>query len=327
MNQHQRGPWLAIKSASNSFLGRTKVKSMTTSHRLTNNSITTNGGRYSYINKCSYFEQYMNVQVSTSKGKQVSRGQVHFNLHVAPTATIDSHGQPFQRLKRNFSTTGNGDNRCNPFEYQQMDFFEEPISFLPDSDDSQQSKSGTESESEEALLAFDTHLIQLLSKGKASNDGGDEFGIAAKAAHSTAITWADLIRHLASWCTPSAGESGGEKGIAYSCNAPMLAVAVFSPLLIHGGAAYFHNIDENYARSQPSFSTMVQAAIDRRNDKRLSRREALHLWALYYLIKSEHAKALAILSQLLDVCPGDALGLSFAMDLAENLGDDEAAFR
>ena len=194
-----------------------------------------------------------------------------------------------------------------------MDFFEEPISFL--AEESTKKNSPTES-----LLVFDTHLIQLLSKGQASNDGGDQFGIPAKAAHSSAITWADLIRHLSFWCSK---DSSGN----LVCDAPMLAVAAFAPLLVQGGKAYLINLDENYAKGNPSFQTMIQAAIDGKNDNRLTQRECLHLWALNYLFQNEHAKALAVLGQLLESCPGDALALSLALDTADVLGDKKTAFR
>lgn len=223
----------------------------------------------------------------------------------------------------------------NFIEYEQ-DFFGEPISFLgeptqgqPQSQGQETDPSSTTSTSEidsktKSILAFDTHLVQMLSKGQAYTDGGDEFGMHTKAAHSSAITWADLIRHVSSWCRTENGD-----GTKLICDAPMLAVAAFSPFLISGGAAYLINLDRNYFNFKPQNSccAMVQAAIDCRADERLSRRESLHLWALHYLFQNEPAKALAVYGKLLESCPGDALGLSLALDVAEVLGDKDTAFR
>jgi len=217
-----------------------------------------------------------------------------------------------RNYSHSFSTKSNTQTG-HSFEYQSMDFFEEPISFL--AEESAKKDSPTES-----LLVFDTHLVQLLSKGQAANDGGDEFGIPAKAAHSSAITWADLIRHLSFWCKKDPGDT-------LICDAPMLAVAAFAPMLVQGGKAYLINLDDNYVKGQPSFQAMIQAAINGKDDERLTQREYFHLWCLSYLYRNEHAKALNVLCQLLESCPGDALALSLALDIADQLGDKKTTFR
>jgi hypothetical protein len=196
---------------------------------------------------------------------------------------------------------------------QLVDFFEEPITFLA-------SESSTKQLPVETILVYDEHLLQVLSKGKVSKDGGDEFGLATKAAHSSAITWSELIRHLVTWCRKDAG------GMTI-CEAPMLAVLAFAPLLVHGGVAYLMNLDEHYWRGTPSFYDIVQSAVGRKDDEKLTRRERLHLYSLGYLFQNEHAKALSILSKILEIFPGDALALSFAIDIAEVLGDEKSAFR
>jgi len=225
-------------------------------------------------------------------------------------STLNVTAWPCTSVNCSFSTQAKAE---ISFEYQSMDFFEEPVSFL--AEESAKNDSPTES-----LLVFDTHLVQLLSKGQASSDGGDEFGIPAKAAHSAAITWADLIRHLSFWCKKDDNDT-------LICDAPMLAVAAFAPMLVQGGKSYLINLDENYVKGNPSFRAMIQAAINRKDDERLTQRECLHLWALSYLYQNEHAKALNVLWQLLECCPGDALALSLAQDIADEVGDKKTAFR
>lgn len=231
--------------------------------------------------------------------------------HISSSSKTSKYSSQLSMIEEKYSCIRSLSQMPN-FDHQVMDFFEEPISFL--AKESVKGDSPTDS-----ILVFDTHLIQMLSKGQASNDGGDEFGLRTKAAHSSAITWADLIRHLSFWC---ANDRDGNM----ICNAPMMAVAAFAPLLIEGGKAYIMNLDENYVKAKPSFQSMIQAAIDCRDDDRLSQRESYHLWALAYLFENEHAKALAVLSQLLEMAPGDALALSLAFDLVDVLGDKDAAF-
>ncbi len=230
-----------------------------------------------------------------------------------------------------------------------LDFFDEPISFLgeqqleyglqaqkirEDEAGSSRSSASDMDAKTQSMLAFNTHMVQMISKGQVSTDGGDEFGISAKAAHSSAITWADLIRHVSLWCQNKhtnldVGSAKGENNGKLICDAPMLAVAAFAPVLISGGFGYLKNLDRNHFKLQPQNSccTMIAAAIDRKDDERLSRRESLHLWALYYLFHDEHSKALAVYGKLLESSPGDALALSLALDVSQALGDKGSAFR
>jgi tetratricopeptide (TPR) repeat protein len=192
-----------------------------------------------------------------------------------------------------------------------MDFFGEPISFLK-----HESSSITPTET---VLAFDAHLIQIVSKGRAYNNGGDEFGIRIKAAHSSAITWADLIRHCLRWTERDAG------GVLKT-HSPMLIVAAFSPLLTNSGVSYLKKIDTEDFDLEFSFVEVIGAAVVMRHFDALLARERNHLQALQYLMNNEPDKALATLCKLLEKCPGDALALSLIMDLSYYLTDNAAAF-
>lgn len=192
-----------------------------------------------------------------------------------------------------------------------MDFFGEPISFLKHESSSIMPT--------ETLLAFDAHLIQIISKGRAYNDGGDEFGIRIKAAHSSAITWADLIRHCLRWTERDAD------GVLKS-HSPMLIVAAFSPLLTNSGVSYLKKIDTDDLNLEFSFVELIGAAVAMRKCDALLARERNHLQALHYLMNNEPDKALATLCKLLEQCPGDALALSLIMDLSYYLSDNAAAF-
>ena len=262
---------------------------------------------------------------------QSATSPIYTNLHI-------SRQFPGRYFSSKETDSSEPPSRQGFIEYEQ-DFFGEPVSFLGEHDHENENEYlGIKIESNapntsakiklqtEAMVAFDTHVIQMLSKGRASSDGGDEFGLSIKASHSSAITWAELIRHASSWCRPVNEDGASAKRI---CDAPLLVHAAFSPLLVAGGAAYLMNLDQKYfkLKGKNSICVMVQAAIDRRNDERLSRREMLHLWAMHYLFLNEHEKALNTLAQLLESCPGDALGLSLALDLAQVLGDKKAALR
>mmetsp|Transcript_21796 Transcript_21796/g.32651 ORF Transcript_21796/g.32651 Transcript_21796/m.32651 type:complete len:724 (+) Transcript_21796:22-2193(+) len=201
-----------------------------------------------------------------------------------------------------------------------MDFFGEPVSFFKDM---KGRKSTGVQRAEESLMAFDTFLLQYVSRGKASSDGGDEFGVSAKASHSTAIPWSDLFRQIAHWSY--------KQGDEWKCQAPMLVCAALSPMLAVGGSSYLKLLDESYARRMvPSFVTMAKAAtsyLDDENMKYLTTRERHHLLALSFLLRDEHSKALSSLRRLLELCPGDALGLSLTLDITSSLGDQKNAFQ
>lgn len=192
-----------------------------------------------------------------------------------------------------------------------IDFFGEPVTFL--------GEGSYPIPPTETTLVFDAHLVQIVSRGRVSNDGGDEFGIQTKAAHSSAKTWSDLIKHCFIWTRRS------DDGTLVS-KSPMLIAAAFCPLLVQGGVSYLKNLDDNYFSEEDSILSIVVAAVDRKNCDFLSSREKKHLAALDYLLNDEPSKALAILCKLLESCPGDALALSLVIDLAYNLSDRSSAF-
>jgi len=180
----------------------------------------------------------------------------------------------------------------------------------------------------------------FLSRGNAAEGGGDDDGIPEKAAHSTAIVWADLIRNVVAWChSPS---SDNEESV---CGAPMLVSTAFSPILAQAGSAYLQHLGNSYLfppsadtdndndndndrnQHRPNVLQMAQAASSLRNSPLLSKRERFHMLALHYLLHDDHPRALATLHDLLVHCPGDAFGLSLAIDVATALGDRTGALR
>lgn len=59
----------------------------------------------------------------------------------------------------------------------------------------------------------------------------------------------------------------------------------------------------------------------------LTPRERWHLHALYQLLNNNHREAIGAYLRLLELYPGDLLGLSLALDVAYTLGDSSAALR
>lgn len=202
--------------------------------------------------------------------------------------------------------------------FVEADFFEEPITFLLNE------KGSDAHEINETLLSYNTFVVQYVTRGKASNDGGDEFGISAKAAHSTAIPWSEILIHMSNWCQKKEGK--------LICTVPMLACASISPLIAIGGLSYLRHLDESYLKSMPnSLSQMAEAAVlclfDDEVYNMLSERERYHLQALDFLLRNDHQNALKSMRTLLEMCPGDALGLSLAMDISASLSDKHNAFQ
>lgn len=219
---------------------------------------------------------------------------------------------------------------------QDFDFFGEPITFFLKEENNNHHPNSNKSIKkpfvcEEALISYDTFIIQYITKGKSSDDGGDEFGISAKAAHSTAIPWSDLFKNLLKSCYQDK-TNNGDGSNHWKCEAPMLACAAISPILALGGSSYLKLLDESYAKSMsPSFTIMSKAAtsyLENQNEivDKLSDRERYHLHALKYLLEDNHPMALSSLRKLLELCPGDALGLSLALDIASVIGDKQNAF-
>lgn len=95
----------------------------------------------------------------------------------------------------------------------QFDFFAEPITFLG-------LRSGDHTTN--AMAALDGFLLAVASKGRTCTGGGEEQGLEMKAAHSSAIAWAELLRHAKVWNVPEEGkeekdeEKGGNEEAEYS---------------------------------------------------------------------------------------------------------------
>ena len=209
----------------------------------------------------------------------------------------------------------------------QFDFFSEPITFLssPNCDLPQGQHSPTNEASVEAL---DTFIINVLTRGKSSKDGGNAEGVMAKAAHSTGIVWADIIRHLASNCRlvtdgglRTEGEMSQDQRIKLICDAPMMAAVAFSPLLAQTGPAYLVHLSNTISTSNSKFKAdlykIAKAAASQRNNKDLSYREQMHLTALSHLLESNPHAALNALLILLETSPGDLFAYALALDLSQ----------
>eukprot|EP00547_Thalassionema_nitzschioides_P010557 CAMPEP_0194229130 /NCGR_PEP_ID=MMETSP0156-20130528/43732_1 /TAXON_ID=33649 /ORGANISM="Thalassionema nitzschioides, Strain L26-B" /LENGTH=740 /DNA_ID=CAMNT_0038961669 /DNA_START=40 /DNA_END=2259 /DNA_ORIENTATION=- len=205
------------------------------------------------------------------------------------------------------------------------DFFGETISFLEEYDNT---------ENDAIVNAYDQHLVSVLTKGKSAKGGGDSAGIPIQAAHSVAMVWADLLEHI----------------LVSHKNVPMLTVAAIAPILVQADKAYLRRVDsmlQHCSKDGKPLSSLLRAATQvssLRNDSRLTPRERQHLEALHHLLiledeslkessppqgnsfrQRKKIKALSIYLQLLRQCPGDALGLSLAMDLAFSTGQRDAA--
>jgi hypothetical protein len=197
----------------------------------------------------------------------------------------------------------------------QMDFFGEPVTFLGLSKGDKTTN---------AMAAADGFLLATVSKGLSCTGGGGEAGLEATSAHAAALSWSEICRHATVWNHPDTQKS-----------APMLAYVAVAPVLAQAGIAYVRHLDTLLAQAKtgaPGLATiqmesLIDCAIAERENPYLNPRERLHLQALYYMRQDEHPTALATLLRLLRTCPGDALALSLAMDLAHTLGDKTAALR
>ena len=213
------------------------------------------------------------------------------------------------------------------------DFFGEPATFLGSSD-----RAG--SDPAQAMAALDNHIVSVVSKGKSADGGGDEEGVPIKAAHSYAISWVELLERAMEWNNGS-GEnaSQGDSDAGTSTAAPMLVVAAVAPLLAQAGAAYVSNVDRilslNTVAASPQNPSIIQimpmaqhaASFRDCDDGTLSPREQHHLKALGHLLNDEHRQALECYQKILQLCPGDALALSLALDVSSTLSDGAAALR
>jgi hypothetical protein len=240
---------------------------------------------------------------------------------------------------------------------RQPDFFEEGITFIKDLDPAH-IKSTNEHEKgilsanhplkhqsahdiSEAISAFDNMCLTIISKGCANiHEGNDGNGPEVKAWHAAAIGWAELLTHASEWSTQN-----GKNVTA----APMLTVAAVAPVLAQGGVHYLHRIDRlladstyadkseslvNIAKYAATFRDVFVSNQDPSPESNvsssvpiLSPRERWHLHALDQLLQNKHRQAIGAYLRLLELFPGDLLGLSLALDTAYTLGDADLALR
>lgn len=188
------------------------------------------------------------------------------------------------------------------------DFFGEPITFLVP---------GENTDIGIAVNAMDEFIVAVTSKGNSCSGGGDEEGLSTKAAHSTALVWAELLRHAA----------------VYHSSAPMLAAAAVGPVLAQANVSYLCTLDSLLKQVDAQVPVMVnmlgmaRTAAAMKDDEQLTPRERQHLKALHHMLRHERRQALETLLELLMQAPGDGLALSLAIDLANAIGDRGAAFR
>jgi len=199
-----------------------------------------------------------------------------------------------------------------------------------------------------ATSSFDGMALCILSRGSANlHTGNDGDGPEARAFHSSAMAWSELIRCAWEWNRNSADSSTN------ITSSPMLAVATVAPVLAQGGSHYVHRIDRLLSttrdipdRPPPSLYEMAQNAASFRdailptassignnsiNEEEpihlVTPRERWHLHALHQLLQDNHHDAMGAYLRLLELYPGDLLGLSLALDVAHTIGDSEAACR
>lgn len=207
----------------------------------------------------------------------------------------------------------------------QLDFFGEPITFKGSvSDDNSKLKTNTT----KAMAALDGFQLVIVSKGLSCIGGGDEEGLELKPAHSVALAWTQAARFATVWNQPQ--DDG--KDIQSS---PMLAVVVVVPLMLQTGIPYVKHLDTLLAQTKPpapgfpilQLYEMATVSAACWENHQFSLRERMHLQALNYLLQQNFNDALIIYLKLLRRCPGDALALSFAIDLAHTLSDKHSAFK
>ena len=222
-----------------------------------------------------------------------------------------------------------------------------------------------------ALSSFDGMSMCIISRGSANlHEGNDGDGPEAKAMHSSALAWGELLEY--SWEWNSNGKQNNNNNNnnnnhhgygTMNIAAPMLAVAAVAPVVAQGGRQYLHRIDkwltktgmpqmdqsppslwdmachavsyrdvflstkEQHGTPPSSSSTAAVAATTSSSVPLLTSRERWHLHALYQLLQNNHQQAMGAYCRLLELYPGDLLGLSLALDVAHTLGDSEAALR
>lgn len=196
----------------------------------------------------------------------------------------------------------------------ELDFFGEPTTF----------RRGPLKSVSNAMASYDGFLLCVVSKGRSCFGGGDEHGLETQSSHSVALAWAEALRHASVW-----NQRDEEK----AC--PMMAVITVAPVLIQAGMAYVKNVDHLLKQTRPiakgmpdiQMHEMVETAVQQKDDPVWNDRERRHLQALEHLIDCRYDQAMLCYLRILRLCPGDALALSFAMDLAQIIGDKQAALR
>ena len=180
---------------------------------------------------------------------------------------------------------------------QTVDYFDEPVTFLKHLNPLLSEK-------------INDFILAICSKGQTCKGGGSDEGTSFKSAHSAAKVWSGLLKEV----EPH--------------NAPISAVVAVGFMLVQANVGYLESVDHLLAQTNDAgipLLQMAQDAVTYKDDERLTYRERWHLQALDCLLRHERDEALDIYRRMLTRCPGDALALSLAMDLASILGDRSAA--
>jgi hypothetical protein len=180
---------------------------------------------------------------------------------------------------------------------QTVDYFDEPVTFLKHLNPLLSEK-------------INDFILAICSKGQTCKGGGSDEGTSFKSAHSAAKVWSGLLKEV----EPH--------------NAPISAVVAVGFMLVQANVGYLESVDHLLAQTNDAgipLLQMAQDAVTYKDDERLTHRERWHLQALDCLLRHERNEALDIYRRMLTRCPGDALALSLAMDLASILGDRSAA--
>jgi len=214
-----------------------------------------------------------------------------------------------------------------------LDFFGESVTFIGDA------SASTTTDVSDAVASLDNMMMCVISRGSANiHNGHDGEGPEARANHSSAMAWSDLLRHAGAWQSREGSTSDGRS----NTSAPMLAVAAVAPCLAQGGVNYVRRIDRLLSVSEERGPSLLKLAHDAASLRDAvtsvqkdtlqetylySQRERLHLHALHHLLQNKHRIALGSYIRILELCPGDLFALSLAIDVANTIGDSSAAKR
>ena len=252
-----------------------------------------------------------NARFLLSKRSVAAAAVARLELSGRPNISVLSSSQSFtsKRLVRNsdhfpISTNTRRFSSSTPSTHLSVtatDFFGEQVTFL--------GPRGADDFS--AMSIYDAFLMVVLTKGKSTTGGGYEEGLQIKAAHAAAIAWSELLETTAHDA------------------APMMAVVAIGPILVQADMTYLRRVDELLLSTADKIQLVdiANKALDLKDNSTLTHRERRHLQALDLLMHHERKEALRMYLDLLRMCPGDILALSFAIDLAATLGDKRAALR